>query len=112
MVPKIEVMWVWLPICHGLGGVALPSLVMAALGAFGQPATGWHGMGFYPWSLALLWPVLADPFLFVTCHRLVRADLGGDEARSLRLARSRSWYGPHVGLLASLANAGLPLCAC
>jgi len=36
-VPKFGVLWVWQPISHGIGWVAMISLVVAALGAFGQP---------------------------------------------------------------------------
>ncbi len=88
-VPKFGVLWVWQPLCHGLGWVAMLSLSIASFGAFGQPAIKtllafsavsmngllffalgmldasavWVGFGFYIWSLVLLWPILADPFL-------------------------------------------------
>ncbi len=36
-IPKLAVLWVWQPLCHGLGWVAMVSLAFATLGAFGQP---------------------------------------------------------------------------
>jgi NADH:ubiquinone oxidoreductase subunit 2 (subunit N) len=109
-VPKFGVLWVWQPICHGIGWVAMISLVVAALGAFGQPLTKtllaysaigmngllffaldtldpmsvWAGFGFYIWSLALMWPILADPLMLsaLDWHRslvivLLAASLAG-----------------------------------
>jgi NADH:ubiquinone oxidoreductase subunit 2 (subunit N) len=91
-VPKLGVFWVWQPLCSGIGWIAVLSLFLGALGALGQPLAKpllaystvgmnglwllaletsepsalWVGLGLYMWTLALIWPLLSDPFMLCT----------------------------------------------
>lgn len=109
-VPKLAVFWVWQPVCAGVGWLSAVALAVGAIGALGQPmgkpllaysaismnglwllsldtqesTALWVGLTFYLWTLALVWPLLADPFLLCTtdtvrglCWILVAATLAG-----------------------------------
>ena len=110
--PKLGLFWIWQPICQGLGWLAVLSLFLATLGAFGQPtvkpllaysAVGlnglwllsldlgsssalWVGFCLYLLALGFTWPLLTDPFMLY----------------------SKDWHRGIALIIAATSLAGLP----